>query len=110
VAAPQVDGAVLTNPLFHLLGCVIGEHVAEHSYQVKADVAFQEVERNRRSPRRAKHLLDGATDIPRRIEQRTVDIEQVNREVRDLSVHHPDSSVHHPDSSVHHPDWSVHAG
>jgi uncharacterized membrane protein len=105
------------DPLLHLLGCVIGEHVAEHRYQVKADVAFQKIELNRRSARRAKHLLDGATDIPRRIEQRAVDIEQVNRKVRDssvhhpdLSVHHPDSSVHHPDSSVHHPDWSVHAG
>src|ERR1019366_1625626 len=89
VAGAQVDGAILTDPLLHLLRCVVGEHVAEHRHQVKADVAFQKVERNRWSTGRGQHLLDGAADIPRRIEQGAVDIEQVDREARDLSVHYP---------------------
>ncbi len=57
---------------------------------MKADIAFEELERHGRKLGGLEHLLDGAANILGGIQQSAVDIEQINREGRNGSEHVPD--------------------
>ena len=59
---------------------IAGIIVAEHCAQFQPDVASQEIEADGRASGRCQHFALCAANIGRGIEQRAVDIEQVNRD------------------------------
>src|SRR5579871_1862664 len=90
MAAVEIDRAVLRDQTG---GEVVGElrqRLPEALVQVQADKTFQVLEIAGGRTISHQHLLDRAANIFGGVQQRAVDVEQVDREGRDLSVIYPD--------------------
>src|ERR1017187_268748 len=84
MTARQIRRPVLLDQIVNLLRGIIRVNIREQIDQMQTDEALQVFERNvLRGGRGSQHMLDGAADILRTIEQGAVDIEQIDGEARD---------------------------
>jgi len=82
VAPRAIVKRILLAQVLHLRRREVREQGAEYGAKFQADVAAQKFEAGARAARGRENLALRAADIGRGIEQRAVDIEQVNRITR----------------------------
>src|SRR6266849_2180624 len=73
---------ILLAELVHLRSAQIRKQLSKYRTELAADIAAQKFKADRRATERCQHVTLRAADVRRRIEQRAVDIEQVNRITR----------------------------
>src|ERR1700724_3351324 len=90
MAPSGVAGPILADQLVNLLGCIVRKGITEDFNEVQPDVVFQPLKTGRPAISCCQHLLDSAAYIFGGIQQRAVQVEQIDGKRGDLSVYYPD--------------------